>query len=90
MTVLGQEIENFTSPVCSSFKPTILAGQRCYQLNLDDFDNSVRPGPLGGVSFVMDYNEERNVEIHEPEESTPLTYDNLVGEEKKSKKKEKS
>ena len=65
MSMIGKQVENFTYPVCTHFEPTILYGQRCYRLNLDTVEYTVRQGQEGGVSFIMDYNEERNLRFSE-------------------------
>ena len=61
MTILGQESKNFNLPVCKKFTPTIHRGQLCYQLDLNKIYESidVKSGKENGVTFVLDYNEER-------------------------------
>ena len=59
MEVLGQHIANFTPPVCTSFRPTILEGQLCYEIDL----NLVLPRNLTtgegmdkGLMIILDTN----------------------------------
>ena len=63
MSILGKHVENFKFPVCSMFKPKILFGELCYQLNINDIKGKINlnNGVLGGLSFAMDYNEDRRL-----------------------------
>ena len=61
MAILGKQIEDFRAPVCTSFKTKVLGDQQCYELALDDIDYQVSQGYEGGISFVMDYNEDRDI-----------------------------
>ena len=63
MSAVGRTAENFSLPVCDAFKHKLLDGQLCYQLDMRDDTVSISQGPLGGLKFVMDYNEERNVNV---------------------------
>jgi hypothetical protein len=60
MEIIGQIVPNFTIPVCNKFKPTVLDGQRCYQLDVNQFASQVdRKLMSHGLTFLMDYNEDR-------------------------------
>ena len=63
MTLLGKANKHFSWPVCDKFKPTVHAGRLCYSLDLESLeeDIEIRKGPSNGLTFVMDYNEERMV-----------------------------
>lgn len=46
-------------PLCSSFLPTILGGQLCYKLTLNDTSNQ---GKKNKLVLLLDYNEERSLQ----------------------------
>ena len=46
-------------PLCSSFVPTILEGQRCYKLELKELSGKGRRNEL---MLLLDYNEERSLQ----------------------------
>ena len=61
MSVMGKDIPNFSIPVCNKFKPIVLKGRRCYQVDVNEFKNQVDTEKLRthGLIFMMDYNEDR-------------------------------
>ena len=63
MTALGRKIENFTQPICTHFKPKMLNGQMCYQLDLQDVqkERKFAKGERNGLSFLLDYNEDKMI-----------------------------
>ena len=52
LSTLGREVEGLSYPVCSGFRPTVVAGRRCYSLQ------AAHPGEL---VLLLDYNTERSV-----------------------------
>ena len=46
-------------PLCSSFVPTILEGQRCYRLDLKELSGK---GKRNELMLLLDYNEERSLQ----------------------------
>ena len=52
-------------PLCSAFLPTILEGQLCYELKLNQLSGQGRRNQL---MFVVDYNEELSLQISSEEE----------------------
>ena len=58
---MGTKIPNFVIPVCSKFRPTVLGGRLCYQIDINEFVNQVDSQKLmsHGLIFMMDYNEDR-------------------------------
>ena len=70
MSILGEKIENFSRPVCTAFKPKMLEGQMCYQLDLTDFKNKIffAKGEENGLTFLMDYNEDKAINEQSKEE----------------------
>ena len=62
MSVMGETVPNFGIPVCNKFKPTILKGQLCYQVDINQVKNQVDRNKMmsHGLVFMMDYNTDRN------------------------------
>ena len=50
--------------VCDKFTPTVLDGRLCYKVDVNSFvtEEGVKTGPGNGLTFVMDYNEDRMIE----------------------------
>ena len=67
MNLMGVKIPNFEEPVCNSFQEKILNDQLCYEVDLDKFSNksNIDKELKLGFSFIMDYNEDRQVIVHE-------------------------
>ena len=63
MEILGQQVPNFQFPVCTKFKPKNLFGDLCYELDVNDVKDKIKVtnGVLGGITFAMDYNEDRRI-----------------------------
>ena len=59
------ELPGITYPLCSSFLPTILEGQLCYELTLNMTSGQ---GKKNELMLLLDYNEERS--LHVPASST--------------------
>ena len=57
-------------PLCSSFLPMILEGQRCYKLDVNDYSGQGRRYEL---MFLLDYNEERSLHTS-PYDDTSVKY----------------
>ena len=53
-------LDNTTFPLCSSFLPTILEGQLCYKLTLNDTSGK---GKKNELMILLDYNEDRSVQV---------------------------
>ena len=62
-SILGTKVENFTQPVCTKFRPVVLEGQLCYQLDLQHSQEQIRfkKGERHGLTFLMDFNEDRSI-----------------------------
>ena len=63
MSAMGVKIEQFEVPVCNSFKAKLINHQLCYEVDLNEFSvksNVAKELDLG-FSFLMDYNEDRQV-----------------------------
>ena len=67
MSSMGVKIENFSVPVCNSFQPKILNDQICYEVDLNRYANkdNIDKNLKLGLSFMMDYNEDRQVTFQE-------------------------
>ena len=63
MEILGKQVEKFKFPVCTKFKPKYLFGDLCYQIDVNDVKDQVQVtnGVLGGITFALDYNEDRGI-----------------------------
>ena len=90
ISIMGENIPNFGIPVCNKFKPRILKGRLCYQVDVNEFKDEVDSDKLRthGLVFMMDYNEERigldtNIEIQ-----TAVSKDFVDMREKDMKKEE--
>ena len=60
MMVLGIKVDNFSVPVCNSFKAKILNDQLCYEIDLDQYRSNISGEKLKqGISFLIDKNEDR-------------------------------
>ena len=60
---LGQKLNNFSFPVCTAFKPTLLDGQLCYQLDTNRIKNQTKPTQDGGLVLLLDVSKERSFDI---------------------------
>ena len=65
MSLMGVKMEPFHVPICNSFKAIIRNDQLCYTIDLLKFsydDGSMEEKLNTGFAFLMDYNEDRQVE----------------------------
>ena len=66
MSAMGVKIDQFDRPVCNSFHATIQNDQLCYEVDLNKIINEkkidVNLGLKAGFSFILDYNEDRQVQ----------------------------
>ena len=65
MSLMGVKMEPFHVPICNSFKAIIRNDQLCYTIDLlkfSDDDGSMEEKLNTGFAFLMDYNEDRQVE----------------------------
>ena len=63
MSAMGVKIDQFDVPVCNSFQAKIMNDQLCYEVDLNTFSqksNNENQLKLG-FSFLLDYNEDRQV-----------------------------
>ena len=59
------ELPGITFPLCSAFLPTILEGQLCYELKLNQPSGQ---GKRNQLMFVLDYNEDHSLQISSEKE----------------------
>ena len=61
MSVMGENISNFSIPVCKKFRPSVVEGQPCYQDDVNEFKDEVDEEKLmsHGLVMILDYNEVR-------------------------------
>ena len=62
MEAVGKDFDNFSFPICDSFKATLHQGRVCYKLYLDSQLKS-KEGMDGGLMLLVDSNSERSVEL---------------------------
>ena len=60
-------MNGFDMPICNKFKPSILQGKRCFQLDVSNLTHKKDQNP--SLTFVMDYNRERDYGIVELDEN---------------------
>ena len=67
MTAMGVKIEGFHIPVCSTFQAKIFNDQLCYEVDLNKFknENNIKNQLKLGLSFLMDYNEDRQITLNQ-------------------------
>ena len=71
MSSVGIKIDQFNVPVCNSFQAKILNDQLCYEVDLNKYSNekNIAKELRLGFNFLMDYNEDRQVTIHQDNKS---------------------
>ena len=60
---MTMKIENFSLPVCNSFKAVVHKDQLCYQVDLEKFrsKDNLKEQILNGLVLILDNNEDRNM-----------------------------
>ena len=64
MELLGRYVDGLRFPVCDKFVPTILDGELCYSLDVDQAlpaAEDTTEGPTGQLTLLLDYNSERSI-----------------------------
>ena len=63
MSSVGVKIDQFDVPVCNAFEAKIMHDQLCYEVDLKKLSNknNIERELDIGFSFIMDYNEDRQV-----------------------------
>ena len=61
--ILGKKIDKFLTPVCTGFKPKVLADTLCYSLDLNDIGNNITigNGKEYALTLLIDLNEEKSI-----------------------------
>ena len=82
MSSVGVKIDQFDVPVCKSFEARILNDQLCYEVDLKKFsdENSILKELKLGLSFLLDYNEDRQVTLDREVDSLEFGLTNSYGE----------
>ena len=67
LSFAGQVTTNITFPVCSQFKPAVIDGQQCYQLDIGAFSNRklTRRGKENGLLLILDINAEKGINVEQ-------------------------
>ena len=61
MSVMGVKIDQFDSPVCSSFKDKILLDQFCYTVDPNEYINFIDKDTELSLTLFISYNEDRQL-----------------------------
>ena len=58
---MGEYVSQLNTTACSKFRPKVLEGRLCYQVDVNEFKNEVDTKKLmtHGLIFMMDYNEDK-------------------------------
>ena len=58
MSIMGEKISLFELPVCNMFRPKMVQGQLCYQVDVNEVKDQVdvQDAIKYGLIFLMDYN----------------------------------
>ena len=59
---MGEQIQNFSFPVCNKFRPKILNGQLCYEVDVNGIEVKDKTTEADLI-FLLDYNDDRNDDI---------------------------
>ena len=79
MLSLGKHVDNFTYPVCTAFRPTLMEGQLCYELDMARIRTSATPGRNSGLVLFLDLGMEKNILLpKEPTQKQKLTSDSSI------------
>ena len=60
MKIVGKTFNNFSFPVCDSFRPTLLKGKACYKLEVTP-EMQTKVGIEGGLTLMVDQSKEKSV-----------------------------
>ena len=79
ISTMGVKIAKFDVPVCNSFKAKVLNDQFCYEVDVKDIiDKQVLKKELDiGLMFLMDHNEDREVNTETSPEVEQTYWQNL-------------
>ena len=82
MDSMGIKIDQFDIPVCNSFKAKILNDQLCYEVDLNKYSNksNIDKELKVGFTFIMDYNEDRQVTLGETNKKNQFSLGTIVSE----------
>ena len=63
LEIFGTSIPGLNFPVCNAFRPTILHGQLCYSLDIENMnleEEKTKQGKEDGILIIVDPNQERS------------------------------
>ena len=74
MSTVGENIDHFEVPVCNSFQAKVLNDQLCYEVDLNRFSKrgNIDKELELGFTFLMDYDEDRQVTVDKNVSKTEL------------------
>ena len=77
MSALGARIDMINLPVCTSFREQVFNDQLCYQIDVNKL-NIAGDGSGLGLTFAIDINEERQVQVLSAELSGGSFHENIL------------
>ena len=80
-SITGEYSDILNITVCNIFKKTIVNGQLCYRADVNKFKDKVEKKKIAkeGFVFLLDYNENRMVEIGGEKNENSIIYIETVG-----------
>ena len=72
---MGVKIDQFDSPVCSSFKDKILLDQLCYTVDPNDYIKFIEKDTELSLTLYISYNEDRQLVEKEISDSKKIESD---------------
>ena len=88
ISLMGRKIDQFQVPVCNSFRPKILHGQLCYEVDPENYRDKYNfDEKLLSLSLLISFNEDRqfaknkNRIIHKKKKQNSLTFETETEEQ---------
>ena len=81
MSVVGMTLDGFDLPICDKFRPKMLEGQLCYQIDVNEVKDQVDANNAlkHGLIFAMDYNEDRMIQEGTVKSEEPTYLNEILG-----------
>ena len=77
MSVMGVKIDQFTVPVCSSFRPKIIKDQLCYTVDPNDYKDKINLENDLSLSLFVNYNEDREMALNDSLENNVIRIETI-------------
>ena len=87
MLAVGENMDNFSFPVCNAFKPSMIDGELCYMFDPSTIQSNITFGKPYLI-LLLDYNEDREFPAYKTDmggnkDEPKNLYDLMENEEKK-------